>query len=230
MNNATGIRAEGLFPKPDLAHEILVVPEQPLMVHRSSGPVANRRHSDREALAGGRNRGTIRQGHRLGEGTGHHPSYGSPGAGAEADRVGLDGDVISLIQIPERITRRLKDSTIRESLDGLYAISRLFKAASGGEPADFDKAERIADDAIDLARDKGLAGKALVDFITSKQEGVKKRERNDVRSVPYLGKVGKLKINEAKGMVDFSITGLTADEVRDLKLKLEKLEKLGDTP
>lgn len=39
----------------DLLQEVLVVPEEPLVVHPPVRPVGDRRHPDREALAGGRN-------------------------------------------------------------------------------------------------------------------------------------------------------------------------------
>ena len=79
--------------EPDLGHEVLVVPEQPFVVHRLAFPVANRDHADRKTLPGRGNGFAVRQRHRLGEGPGHHAGHRCPGAGAEANRMSLDGDV-----------------------------------------------------------------------------------------------------------------------------------------
>src|ERR1700675_2373788 len=49
-----------LLAQADLLHEILVVPEEPFVVHRVALPVADRRHADRESLAGGRDALAIR--------------------------------------------------------------------------------------------------------------------------------------------------------------------------
>src|SRR2546428_10604677 len=40
----------------DLVHEVLVVPEQPFVIHHAVFPVSDRHHADREALAGRRDR------------------------------------------------------------------------------------------------------------------------------------------------------------------------------
>jgi len=40
------------FPDPNPVHEILVVPEEPLVVHRPTSPIPNGHHADREVLAG----------------------------------------------------------------------------------------------------------------------------------------------------------------------------------
>src|SRR5712691_4226625 len=47
----------------DLLHELLVVPEQPLVVHLAILPVADRSHSDSEVFAGRLNRCAVRARH-----------------------------------------------------------------------------------------------------------------------------------------------------------------------
>src|SRR2546422_5491035 len=77
----------------DLFHEVLVVPEQPFMVHRAALPVTDGRHADCEALARGVNEFAVAGGHGLRKRAAHHARYRGPGAGAEANRVHLDRDV-----------------------------------------------------------------------------------------------------------------------------------------
>src|ERR1700694_3664921 len=65
-----------LFPQSDLLHEVLVVPEQPLMIHGAAFPMSDRRHADREALSGGGDRFAVRCRHRLCECAHHHARDG----------------------------------------------------------------------------------------------------------------------------------------------------------
>src|SRR2546425_6784295 len=82
-----------LLPHTDLLHEVLVVPEQPFMIHGFARPVANRRHAEREALACRLDELAYADRHGLGEGAGHHAGDAGERAGAEADGVRLDLDV-----------------------------------------------------------------------------------------------------------------------------------------
>src|SRR5579859_1040575 len=82
-----------LLGEPQLLHEVAAVPEQPFVIHPPVDPVTDRRHRDGEALAGRRNTRTVRERHWAGEGPGHHPGDRSPTAGAEANRMHLDGDI-----------------------------------------------------------------------------------------------------------------------------------------
>src|SRR3989454_191026 len=86
-------RALILLRQADLFHEVLVVPEQPFMVHRAALPVTDGRHADCEAPARGLNEFAVAGGHGLRKRAGHHARYRGPGAGAEANRVHLDRDV-----------------------------------------------------------------------------------------------------------------------------------------
>src|SRR3989454_8061448 len=86
-------RALILLRQADLFHEVLVVPEEPFMVHRVALPVADGGHADREALARGLNEFAVAGGHGLRKRAGHHARYRGPGAGAEADGVHLDRDI-----------------------------------------------------------------------------------------------------------------------------------------
>src|SRR2546421_12929416 len=82
-------RALILLRQADLFHEVLVVPEQPFMVHRAALPVADGRHADCEAPARGLNEFAVAGGHGLRKRAGHHARYRGPGARAEANRLHL---------------------------------------------------------------------------------------------------------------------------------------------
>src|SRR5437016_679498 len=56
-------RALILLRQADLFHEVLVVPEEPFMVHRAALPVTDGRHADCEALARGLNEFAVADGH-----------------------------------------------------------------------------------------------------------------------------------------------------------------------
>jgi integrase len=67
-----------LLSQTKLLHEVLTIPEQPLVIHRVALPVADRGHGDGESLARGRNGRAVGEWHRLGESTGHDTSRCSP--------------------------------------------------------------------------------------------------------------------------------------------------------
>src|SRR2546425_4059144 len=86
-------RALILLRQADLFHEVLVVPEEPFVVHRAALPVPDGGHADREALAGRLDELAVAGRHGLGKRARHDAGYGSPGARAEADGVHLDRDI-----------------------------------------------------------------------------------------------------------------------------------------
>ena len=77
----------------DLLHELLVVPEQPLVVHLAVLPVADRGHSDSEVFAGRLNRCAVGARHWPTESTCHYAGDARPIARAETDWVNFDFDV-----------------------------------------------------------------------------------------------------------------------------------------
>src|SRR6266849_5569066 len=81
------------WSKADLVHEVLVIPEQPFVIHRFSFPVPDRGHAERESLSRRRNRLAVSSGHWPGECAGHHTGSCCPRPGTEADRMDLDLDV-----------------------------------------------------------------------------------------------------------------------------------------
>src|SRR5882762_3859535 len=80
------------FPSP-MVHEVLVVPDQPLMIHRATFPVADGHHAKRKAFARGRDRFAIERRHRLAEGARHDTGDRRPCAGAKANEMRLNLDV-----------------------------------------------------------------------------------------------------------------------------------------
>jgi hypothetical protein len=61
-----------LFPQSNLVHEILIVPEQPLVVHCAPFSMPNCHHAQCEVLAGWMDRFAVRRRHRLCERPRHY--------------------------------------------------------------------------------------------------------------------------------------------------------------
>src|ERR1043166_159956 len=77
----------------DLIHQVLVVQEQPLMIHLAVLPVTDRHHPDCEALTRRLNHCSIGSGHRLRESAGHHASGSGPTTRPKANGMNLDLDI-----------------------------------------------------------------------------------------------------------------------------------------
>src|SRR5260370_32725946 len=75
-----------------LLHEGVAIPEQPFVIHAPVDPVANRCHPDAKALTGRGNARAIRERHGPRKGASHDTADRRPAAGAEANRMYLDGD------------------------------------------------------------------------------------------------------------------------------------------
>src|SRR5438876_10262332 len=98
-------RALILLRQADLFHEVLVVPEEPFMVHRAALPVTDGRHADCEALARGLNEFAVAGGNGLRKRAGHTARYRVPGAEAEGNGGHLDrvvrAEAERRLQVPE---------------------------------------------------------------------------------------------------------------------------------
>src|SRR5437879_13500936 len=79
-------RALILLRQADLFHEVLVVPEEPFMVHRAALPVTDGRHADCDALARGPSESPHAAGHGLHTRPGHTAPCRGAGAGDAAER------------------------------------------------------------------------------------------------------------------------------------------------
>src|SRR5712691_2569624 len=82
-----------LLREPELFHEVLTIPEQPLVVHGAAFPVADGRHPETKRLTGGRDGLAATDRHGPRECPGHVPSHRGPIARPEPDRMLLDLDV-----------------------------------------------------------------------------------------------------------------------------------------
>lgn len=116
-----------LLTQSDLFHEVLVVPKQPLVVHRFALPVSNSSHADSETFSGRWDRFAIAYRHRLRERTGHYPGCCRPGACAKTDGVLLDRNVWSEYKQRLQIFNMLFDAlcfmAIRPSHDDIFGVT-----------------------------------------------------------------------------------------------------------
>src|SRR5712691_13213696 len=93
LSRRVRFRRVRLRSQADLVHEVLVIPEQPFVVHCLAFPVPDRGHADREPFSRRSSRLAVSSGHGPGECTGHHTGNRSPRPGTEADRMDLDFNV-----------------------------------------------------------------------------------------------------------------------------------------
>jgi len=135
--------------------------------------------------------------------------------------------VMSLNAIPERVMRRLKDTKITESINALYAISQLFSAESKeGEEGAVELATAIIEEAVK----KDLSGNQVVTLVAAKRQGPKQRQRNEVRRVTMGSAPGVLKLSPSRGVIEFSMQGLTAEQVNQLRDRIESICETGLDP
>lgn len=127
--------------------------------------------------------------------------------------------ITKLTVIPEKIMRRMRDHPLLTGINAAYAISQIFTA--GKFKDDPDGSENLASLIIDESLKKEISANQVMQLVASRLAGPIHRNRNTKRDVVYAGKKGVFKTNEEKGLLEFSISGLSAEQVEELRRKIE---------
>lgn len=123
--------------------------------------------------------------------------------------------------VPERLLLQMADHEATSSLRVAYAISAFF--AHDGYEKDKDKFEALAEEVIQEVISKGLGAKDVESLVKAKLEGPKPRQRGENTNVKFGEAKGVIKTFETRGQLDFSIKGLPAERLSQLKATLEAI-------
>lgn len=123
---------------------------------------------------------------------------------------------VSLTTIPEPFMHRLKDTHLAGNLEALEQFVKIFRA-------DVDEVGAIASDVLDIAVVGELSGRKLAAVVESKLDGPKRRARSEVRYAQAYGAKVVIKTNEEKGRIDFSVAGLTKEQIDSLRGEIEQV-------
>ena len=127
--------------------------------------------------------------------------------------------VLAINKIPERIMHRMKDSVLLTGVAPAHALSQIF-AAKKFESLP-DEAEDLATSIIEEILKSEMSGRQVQTLVASRLAEPRKRVRNESRHINFGGVQGVIKTNAEKGWFDFSIKGLTADLIDELREKIE---------
>lgn len=131
---------------------------------------------------------------------------------------------VSLTSIPESFMHRLKETHLAGNLEALEQFVKIFRAQ-------VDDAAGIAADVLDAAVVGELSGRKLAAIVETKLEGPKRRARSEVRYAQAYGSKVVIKTNEEKGRIDFSVAGLTKEQVDALRGEIEQVcARVKDSP
>jgi ParB family chromosome partitioning protein len=123
--------------------------------------------------------------------------------------------------IPERLLRLMSDHDATSSFSVAYELSALF--AGDDVKQDPDRVEMIAEEIIRKVATDGMSVKDLKAEIGSKLAGPKPRQRSEATNVKFGDAKGVIKLFEARGQLDFSIKGLSAEKLPALKAHIEAI-------
>jgi ParB family chromosome partitioning protein len=123
--------------------------------------------------------------------------------------------------VPERLLLQMADHEATSSMRVAYAISSFF--THDDYEKDKDKYETMADEVIQDVISKNLAVRDVESLVKSKLEGPKARQRGENTNVKLGDAKGVIKMFEGRGQLDFSIRGLPADKLTQLKATIEAI-------
>lgn len=139
------------------------------------------------------------------------------------DELGMSQTMVSrtiaLNAIPEALMRRMKDYAQLTGIVAAHAISQIFTSEKFRDQPEV--AMELGSSIIDEVIKKEISGNQIKSLVDSRIEGPRTRVRNESRYVVYGGVRGVIKTNVEKGLLDFSITGLSAEKVEALRRKIE---------
>ncbi|MEJ8837661.1 ParB/RepB/Spo0J family partition protein [Ramlibacter sp. AN1133] len=128
---------------------------------------------------------------------------------------------LRITKIPERLLLMMSEHEATSSYSTAYEISALF--ISEAYEKDPEKVEILAEGLVRDIIAKGLSYKNVRDIVASKLEGPKQRQRGNTTDVKMGDARGKLKVFDSRGQLDFSIRGLPADKLTQLKATIESI-------
>lgn len=129
--------------------------------------------------------------------------------------------ILKINLIPDRLLRRMKDAVSLTGIVTAHAIAQIFEADQFKDK--LEEATDFASSIIDVVLKDDLSTRDVQALIASRLAGPRSRARNEVRHVHFDGVNGTIKTNEEKGDLVFSIKGLAAPRVTELRSKLEAL-------
>lgn len=126
--------------------------------------------------------------------------------------------------IPERLLRAMSEHETTSGIRTAYAITGLFKAERFKD--DPDAALQAADDLVREIIEREVSGRAMSvkeieDQVKARSEGPRTRDRADAIKVRFGEANGAIKVFASRGQLDFSIRGLPADKLDQLKAHIE---------
>jgi len=139
------------------------------------------------------------------------------GAGGEDLTKSKVSMYLRIARMPERLQRTMAEYPETSSLAALYAVSEIFERRATSDEqtqaADLEAALGIAEE----VRRRKLNRSQVTSLVKTYLEGPKARERSALTPIEYGASRGQIKLFRKKGQIDLSLSGLTDDELTEVK-------------
>lgn len=129
---------------------------------------------------------------------------------------------LRIARMPEQVQEVLAEEPEIFGTAILYALSELF-IGTDEDPALRSTRTGMAVDVAEEIKRRKLNKVQATALVKSKLEGPKRRDRSDSFPIPIWGHKGSLKISHRKGRLEFSVSGMTKDELVELHKRLIQL-------